>query len=422
MQKAFLRIGQNTATILLVNIFGSLIGFLMAAALGRNLGDAGFGQYTFVLTWFLSLTLFAEFGLSTVLTRDLAARPTQTTAYLTHSLVTKTLLSLPIVVGFLLFAPYIAPAQNPVVAAALRWGTLFFYSGLVYSSLTAVFKAYQMMTPLLWITVVGQTILFGGTLFLLLSDQSLAWIVAWAGISQSLQCGLAYLFFRRLRLTATTDLWRVDRALIKTLLVKAWPFALAGFLAAIQLRASVLLLSYLDGDQALGWYAAANRFVETGRQLPGAFYTAILPAMAAMAHDPGQFHTLKTTLNRAKVGLLLFGLAAVIGAWFLSQFVITLTYGTGYQPAVIILQVLALMLIPNGQNSLLVIYLYACNDEKFVNVLLAGGTVLNLGLSLWLIPRWGPLGTAAALLIAESVLYFGYRQRAAQRMKAVTQP
>jgi O-antigen/teichoic acid export membrane protein len=76
------RIGQNTGILLAVNIAGSLMGFLMAAALGRSLGDAGFGQYSFVMTWLLSLMLVAEFGLSTVLTRDIAAQPEQTHSYL----------------------------------------------------------------------------------------------------------------------------------------------------------------------------------------------------------------------------------------------------------------------------------------------------------------------------------------------------
>ncbi len=67
----------------------------MAAALGRGLGNIGFGQYSFVLSGLLSLMLFTEFGLSTVLTRDLAAQPEKSSQYLSHSIATKSLLALP---------------------------------------------------------------------------------------------------------------------------------------------------------------------------------------------------------------------------------------------------------------------------------------------------------------------------------------
>ena len=105
LRNIFIKIGQNTAILLLVNIAGSIIGFLMAAALGRGLGDAGFGQYSFVMTWLLSFMLLTEFGLSTVLTRDIAAQPDHTHRYLINSIAAKSLLSLPAILILLFFAP-----------------------------------------------------------------------------------------------------------------------------------------------------------------------------------------------------------------------------------------------------------------------------------------------------------------------------
>jgi O-antigen/teichoic acid export membrane protein len=429
MQNVFIKIGQNTGILLLVNLAGAVMGFLMAAVLGRGLGDAGFGQYSFVMSWLLSLMLLTEFGLSTVITRDIAAQPAQTHRYLVNSVAGKSLLSLPVLLVLLFFAPQLAVAQNPAVVAALRWGVIFLYSGLVYSSFTAIFRAHQIMTPILWLTLSGQLTLLLGTFWLVWQQQPLFLIIAWAGLSQSLQCVLALIFYqnktfslsvacRRFMNTPRED-WSVSSALIKRLLVRAWPFALAGILAAFQLRANVLTLAYLQGDQALGWYAAANRFVETGKQLPAAFYSAMLPAMAAMvgAQNAAQNRALQKTLSRSRLGLLAFGVAASLGALLLAQPILTFTYGAAYQPATLTLQILTLTLIPAGQNSLLIIYLYACSDEKFVNLLTVVGLVANLGLCFWLIPTWGPAGVALALLVAESLLYWPYQMRTAHKKR-----
>jgi O-antigen/teichoic acid export membrane protein len=428
MQAIFATIGKNTGVLFLVNVVGGVMGFLMAAALGRGLGETGFGQYSFVMTWLLSLMLLAEFGLSTVLTRDLAARPEDRPGYLINSLVGKALLGLPALLILLIFAPQIAPRQNLAVASALRWGIFFLYSGLAYSSFTAVFKAHQTMMPILWLTLAGQILLLAGTLVLLLQGQPLFMLVGWAGLSQSLQCFLAYLFYKGLpgeptQPDATSNLSRrISGGLIKTLLASAWPFALAGFLAALQLRANILILGYLQGDQALGWYAAANRFIETGKQLPASFYSAILPAMAALAgaQSIAQNRALQRTFHHSRLGLLAFGLLASVGALLLAQPVLSLTYGSVYQPATPILQILTFTLIPASQNSLLIIYLYAVGDEKFVNLLTALGILVNLGLCFWLIPAWGPAGVALALLIAESMLYLPYRARVMSRQARVT--
>lgn len=415
MQHNFLKVGFNTGILLSVNLVNALMGFLMAAALGRNLGDTGFGQYSFVMTWLLSLILLAEFGLSTVLTRDVAAQPEQTHSYLINSIIGKALLSLPVVIALLFFAPQLATDQNPAVITALPWGILFLYTGLIYSSFTAIFRARQVMSPILWLTLSGQIVLLAGTVLLLLSQQPLFLIIAWAGVSQLLQCGLAFVFYRELQPSPILRK-QFNGLVIRTLISRAWPFALAGLLAALQLRANSLFLAYLQGDQALGWYAAANRFVETGKQLPGAFYSAMLPALAALAGSSNteQRDTLRQTLTQARLGLLGFGIIASLGALFLAQPILTLTYGLAYQPATLPLQLLTLTLIPNGQNSILIIYLYARGDEKFVNLLTLAGVIINLGLCFWLIPTWGAAGTALALLIAESLLYIPYRLRAWQ--------
>lgn len=410
------RVGQNTGTIFLVNLVGSVMGFLLAAALGRGLGDVGFGQYSLVMTWLLTLVLFTEFGLSTVLTRDLAAHPADTHRYLTHSLIVKSLLGLPMILLLLGLAPWIATNQNPAIILALRWGGLLFYTGLVYSSLTAVFKAHQTMSPILWLTLSGQIPLFCGTLALLLTEQPLFTIIGWAGLVQAFQCGLAFFFYQRITQNVETVTGSIDVKLLKLLMMRAWPFAVAGFLAAFQLRANVLLLAYLQGDQALGWYAAANRFIETGKQLPGSFYVAILPAMAALAEDARQQQTLQHTLKQARLGLLAFGLAAALGALMLAGPVLRLTYSELYLPATATLQLLSLSLIPNGQNSLFIIYLYARGAERQVNWLMAWGVVINLGLCWWLIPRWGAAGTALALLLTEVILYFFYERAVKQRV------
>ena len=407
MRRFLLSTGHNTLILLAVNVVTAISGFFIAALLGRGLGDAGFGQFTFVMTWLLTILTIVEFGISTVLTRDLARTPANTSAYFVNSLAAKWVLAVPASLFLLISAKNVIPFHSPQAVLTLQWGIPFLFAGLAYSSLTAVFKAHQVMAPILYSTVIGQGSSLMGVIILVTSHRSLPTIIIWLGLSQWLQFCFAAILYRS-RLHYATTGGNIKLSFMWQLFLLSWPFALAGFLAALQLRANTLLLAYLDGDQALGWYSAAGRFIDAGKQLPGAFFVAVLPALSAEK----SVIRLSKTVRVYQAVLLGVSLAAAIFIYMFAESLITITYGPGYQPAISILQVMAISLIPAFQNSLLIIYLYSRGDERFVNLLIGVGIAINLGLCYGLIPALGAIGTALALLIADTLLYLPYRWRA----------
>jgi O-antigen/teichoic acid export membrane protein len=399
-------IGHNTLILLGVNLVNGGAGLLLTVMLGRVLGDDRFGEFSFVMSWLVSLSIFIEFGLSTVLTRDLAVNLQETPVYLVNSLIIKWAVLGIFLLSAAPFLSVISPFENPDIPLALFWGGLFLIGSLGFSSLSATFKAHQQMRPILMATLAGQALTIIGVSILVVYRQPISAIVFWIAVSQVGQLLLAFVLLRH-KLNIPIKTQAISFTFTITLVRRAWPFALAGLLAALQLRGSQLLLAYLDGGQALGWYAAASRLIETGKQLPGAFYAALLPAMAAAAGSTA----LPATRRQAEFGLLGIALVAVVGALLLGQSLILTLYGAEYQPAVLVLQLLALSLIPTLQNSVLIIFLYANGHERYVNLLIGGGLLINIALSFWLIPYFGAVGVALALLIAESVIYFPYKLR-----------
>src|SRR5690606_28302176 len=65
------------------------------------------------------------------------------------------------------------------------------------------------------------------------------------------------------------------RLQIIPLLRRAWPFALAAILAALQARTGTILLERLTDTTQVGYYAAATRFVEAARMIPNALFGAL---------------------------------------------------------------------------------------------------------------------------------------------------
>jgi PST family polysaccharide transporter len=238
---------------------------------------------------------------------------------------------------------------------------------------------------------------------------ALTWLAIQAGIGL-IGVAAALIVVNVLQLVATWRFWRALNPLPPTdyppprmgeVLKRAWPFALAAVLNALQLRLNVLLLEHLSGDVSVGVYSAASRFVEAARLVPGAFFGALFPTLASLVAVPG---AMQRTFLRALWLLLAFSVSFAIAMTLFGSLLIRLTYdprGTAFADAGPTLALLAWTLTPSLLRALLTLYLYSLGQEHFVNAItlfaLAAQTVIG-----WLlISQWGVKGAALSSGIVE---------------------
>jgi O-antigen/teichoic acid export membrane protein len=200
---------------------------------------------------------------------------------------------------------------------------------------------------------------------------------------------------------------RFDRALIRELLPEALPLFGSSILALLLINFDILLLGlWLDSAQA-GYYGAAFRFVQLLRLLSMSYFRAIRPPLAqASIRGP---ESLMPWLGRAFQLSGAFALGAVVGGTLLAAQLVDLLFGAGYQPAFRPLQLLlvafGMLVLSRHYRGCLVTF-----GHQGVNFALGGiATALNLGLNLLLIPRFGILACAWAMVAAEALLLVGSR-------------
>lgn len=417
-----LAIGRNTLILLGANLASAGFGLLLSILIARGWGDAALGTYSLALAWNLTLAQLADLGLNTLLTRDLAQRPADSSRYLGASLAAKTVLGVLLVAGLVLAAP--AFTRDASTALALKLGSALIVLNAWYSSFTAVFRAFGRMTPILVLNGGGlfaQTVF---TLWLLANRFDVNALILLAVIVQAAQLGAAALLGRsaaigaqrRCAPTVPGDAWRLDVRFTLKLLRAGLPFALAGILAGIEMRLNILLLGAMQGDRAVGWYAAAARLQEGLRLAPNAFFGALLPALAALSANAPRVGFAQT-FHRAQQALLLFAFAAALGCTLLAQPLIIRLYGDAFSPAIPVLMILSWGLIPALLSGLLILKLYARGEEGAVNLLLGVGLAVQAVLAPILIRTLGVTGAAFASVASDLVLLWLLRQRAAKGEK-----
>ena len=390
------RFSRNTLTLLVSNGAGALLSFALSVLVGRVLGADGLGVYAAALAWVFPLSLVAEFGLGTLITREVAQDESVASAYLRAAALARLALGGGLTVLLIVIAPLVT--DNPLLVRALQISAPLIVIGPFFGMFSAVFRARRVMWPVAVLNVgmlVAQVVLtalvFGR------EGDVLAALVVNVATSAGQLVG-AWAIYRLWFLPVVTR--DVVPLQLTSLLKRAWPFALAALLAAAQLRLSVILLEQLRGVAETGQYAAAARFVEAGRLLPQALFGALFPALSAISSDPQRMQRL---FRRVSLGLGGYGLLFAVGTMVLAPLLIDLTYGPSFAEAAVILQLLAWSLLPGVVKGGRILYWYAQGREQFVNIVTAGTLLLQVVLSLWLIDSYGAVGVAVTLVIVETV-------------------
>jgi O-antigen/teichoic acid export membrane protein len=393
-------LSRNTLILLISNVGSAVLSFALSVLIGRALGQDGLGVYSTALAWVFPLSLVAEFGLGTLITRDVAQNLDSEAEYLRVTTWARLWLGGSLIALLVVAAPLLS--NDSAVVAGLQISAPLIIIVPYFGSFTAIFRARQVMWPIPWLNVGMLVIQVAMTIGVFLTGGGVIAAMIVNTVTSAAQLAAAWSVYRWKFVPNILPIVGVKRAspLHVTLLLKrAWPFALAAVLAALQTRIGTILLERLTDTGNVGYYAAATRFVEAGRTIPNALFGALFPALAALAQQP---EAMRVTFRLVMGGVAGFGIVLGGVCTMLAPLLLNLTYGAKFVPAVPVLQIAMWSLLPSLLRGGLTLYWYALGREQFTNVVTGVMVVIQAAISLWFIPRYGASGVAMVSIIAES--------------------
>jgi O-antigen/teichoic acid export membrane protein len=381
-------ISKNTFYLLIGNLGGTGLAFLLSLLIGRGLGVEALGVYSAVLAWVFSVSMLVDFGLSSLFTRDLAQNPDKIPSYLKTGIRQRWLFA-GLGMGILFLAANFL-TDNPALVLGLWISTPLLLIENLFGLYTAIFRAQERMLPIAVLNI--GMLLVQVVLSVLLLEQGIVVLLAVNMLTSLGRLGIGWFLSSREKSSETVAL--------KSLLRMAWPFALAGLLAVAQQRMGILILERLSSLEEVGNYAAISRFMEAGRIIPNAFFGALFPALANLAANADGLHRyfLRVIAALSAYG----GLVAIMGFFFAAP-ILSLSYGDSFLAAELSLKLGLFALLPSLLRSGRTLYCYAKGQESFVNRISIITLILQFALSLWLIPILGAVGLVLAVLLAETL-------------------
>jgi polysaccharide transporter, PST family len=386
---------RNSAWLIADKVVRLGLGLVVWMWLARAVGPEAFGQWSFAVAFAALFGVVAGLGLDGVLQRELIAKGTDAPALL------GTAALLRMGVGGLACAACVGAAM------LMRPGQGTFVGLVALNALVFVLQSSQVIDYMLQSrmknrpAVVAMNAAFlvatSVRIALLLADAPLLWFGGTLVLEAALSAILLLAAARSDGFAVTR--WRFDAVVARRLLSESWPMLLAGMAVMMYMRIDQLMLATMTDDGEVGQFSAALRLSEVWYFIPAAIMTAMFPAMMNVRNEGAAAY--EAFLQRLYDGMLWMAIIVAVVVGFAAPHLVVLLYGPLYAEAAPVLQVQIWAGTAVGMSYVHGKWLLAEGLQRLGLLYTLVGCIVNLGLNLVLIPRYGALGAAWATLATQ---------------------
>ncbi len=395
--------GGNLIALALGQAFRLGSGLAINVLLMRMLGVEGFGIYGYVMTMVGLAAFGTSLGMERLINRELSRDPGHRPALVAAGLATTALLSVATTAAVLAFAA--ATDGRPVVVFGAGVATVALGAQGLGTVLTAAFHAARDMRPSAQAQMAGKVTLVAATLLGLLGGLGIMAVFLAQLLDALVTLGwIARAYHRRLGFAGH----RTAPPAVAALARRSLPFGMALLFGSIYLSVDVLVLGLLKGDTEVGLYRGAFMLVALFPVIANTLTTGYFPKLARTLGDPAATGRELSFLARV---LLAISLPAAVGGMLVAGPLMVFIGGDEFAQSALPFVIMAPMLPLRYLNNAFATTLSTLNrqQDRTRGTMLAA--VVNLGLNLVVIPRYGAAGAAATTLATEVVLAAWLRWR-----------
>jgi O-antigen/teichoic acid export membrane protein len=218
------------------------------------------------------------------------------------------------------------------------------------------------------------------------------------GLGSLVQGAASYAWARR-RVAVRFDSTREQR---RRLWSESWPAGVSLTMAAVYYHIDAVMLRPMVGEVAVAHYGAAYRLMGFVLMVPVLFSQVIFPVFARLwGAGPA---ALRPVFENTTAFLLGLGVLVPPVVWLVRRDVMALVFPPEYAAGAGCLGILSLAIVLVFGAYPHVLALLAAGEQRLMMRLSIAGAVLNVGLNLALIPRFGIEGAAWATVATEAFI------------------
>jgi O-antigen/teichoic acid export membrane protein len=249
--------------------------------ISRRLGPDIFGGYSFLNAVIMTGVVVANFGLDTLMVREVSRDTLQGNRFLSTVLEFKVISSLVVMAS--LYAVFKLFLENEALIRLLAVFSIVIFLNSLSQSFWYYGDAFQKFQfhAVLWAS--SNVIKVALVWFFISFRQDLGAVIYALVIAEVASLTISGCC---VRLHFRLVLRHLSIKYMALLFKKVWPLAVVFILSALYFRVDLMMLEVMKGNKAVGMYSAAYKLIEVLSIIPGTVTVAALPGLAGVSILP----------------------------------------------------------------------------------------------------------------------------------------
>jgi O-antigen/teichoic acid export membrane protein len=399
------RIGRNIVWLMISQLATWVVSLVTLLVIPDLLGDKDYGTFGFVVTYIAYFTLAAGLGTSTYLTREVARDHSVMGPYVYNAAVMKIVMVTGLSIAALGLGAVLGYSDDTLLLIGMGCvGMLFVVLNEIFTS--ALAGVERMAKPAMWgvVQVYFQSV--AGILVLVIGWGLPAFVAvqSFSPLIPMVACGVLVWPYVR-------DHRQLDGAAWKLLFVGGVPLLVLTAFNLLYGTMDIPILYGISGEDTVGWYSLAYRWVGIPIFVSTAVVAAYFPSFSAHGVNVGQ--EFANLVNRAVKLVLLVTVPAAVGLAIVADELVSLFYDPEWRPTIPVMRVLAFHVPIAAVDTVLAMALIAANRLNKYLIVAGTAALLNPLVCVWAIhvteDRYnnGAIGAAAVTLGTEVYILIG---------------
>lgn len=389
---------KNITSMVAIEVVNQISMVILAVLLPRYLGDVGFGQYSFVMSFTLLFSIFLDLGLRSLTIREVSRDESLTGKYLSNNLVIQIFLS--ILTFSIIFVLANGGGYSPVIKVSLYIMTLSYIFTAFSDMFRSIFYAHQKMEYGAVTLTISRLLITVLVIIFLIEGYGLIEVITAFLIGNIFALALNYRLYTQ---NFPKIEFKFGREFSRHLIKLALPFGLAITFNTIFFNFDIVVIEHYLGSAVTGWYSLPVYILTVLITFFYAISSAIFPNLSRFYNYSRKL----LSLSYEKTFKFLFSVTVPLACilCIMAEKLILTFFGNQFYNSVLIFEILIWMLIPLTLARFVEVVLAAVNKQKVVTWILGVFALLNIVLDMVLIPLMGYMGAIFATVVTQVLVF-----------------